>query len=912
MGFPNKFIPEEAEKRINDRWSNAEAFRSGKESEKGKPPFSIMIPPPNVTGSLHIGHAFNNTIQDILVRFHRMNGYDVLWQPGQDHAGIATQMVVERELEKNGKNRKEMGRESFLEEVWSWKEKSGNTIIDQLKRLGASCDWSRNRFTMDPDFHKAVMKVFVDFYNKGLIYKGKKLVNWDPKFQSAISDLEVEQIEVRGKIWELKYFLEEGTFNFGIETDENGVVLKRMPMDHVVIATTRPETLLGDTAVIVNPSDERYRDLIGKSVILPLVGRKIPVIADDYADPAKGTGAVKITPAHDFNDWEVGTRHGLRMINVFDTGANIQIINNEDFANEIKPSVDIYQLNGLERFEARKKILQLLKEEGSFKAEKEDVHFVPHGDRSKVVVEPFLTTQWFVDSKKIVKEAIDVVRKNEIEIIPERDKKVYFNWLENIEPWCISRQLWWGHQIPVWYDDEGNEYCAESFEEAKKLAGHSNICQDPDVLDTWFSSGIWPIGTLGWPDEKGFMERYYPTSVLVTGFDIIFFWVARMIMMQLATVGQIPFRKVYVHALVRDEHGKKMSKSLGNVLDPLDLIDKYGADPLRFTLTAMAVTGRDLKLSESRIEGYRNFVTKIWNAAKYLEMNGCYFDDEFDISSVEAPPNKWIIGKTQDILSSVNQSYERFRFNDIANNLYNHTWGVFCDWYIEFSKSLLNNEDEKTVQETRKTLSWAFVSCLKMLHPIMPFVTEELWEHFRKDKGLLSNSSWPIISVNSIDKNQVNKIENVISFIEDIRSTKSDFNLLSGEKTDLFVVDLEAKQYSYIKENEKIICKLARLLEIKQVQRKPKNSLAITGGKVEAFVSVKSDFNLELEKERVNTTLKKLESENIKLSEKLHNKNFRDKAPKTVIEKFESDHEDLKSKLNKQKSLLEGLEKINN
>jgi len=912
MNLPNKFNPEEAEKKINDRWVEADAFRSGKDSEKGKPPFSIMIPPPNVTGSLHIGHAFNNTIQDVLVRYHRMNGYDVLWQPGQDHAGIATQMVVERELEKKNKNRQQMGREKFLEEVWNWKEKSGNTIIDQLKRLGASCDWSRNRFTMDPEFHKAVIKVFVDFYNRGLIYKGKKLVNWDPKFQSAISDLEVEQIEVQGKIWELKYFLEQGTYNYGVKTDENGVVTKRRPSDHVVVATTRPETLLGDTAVIVNPTDERYRDLIGKTVILPLVGRKLPVIADDYADPLKGTGAVKITPAHDFNDWEVGERHNLKAINIFDTSANIKIKDNEDFSYEINPSIDVFQFNGVERFEARKRILKVLNEEGFLKAEKEDVHFVPHGDRSKVVVEPFLTSQWFVDSKKIVQEAIDVVRKNEIEIIPERDKKVYFNWLENIEPWCISRQLWWGHQIPVWYDSDGNEYCGETLEEAEKLAGHKNIYQDPDVLDTWFSSGIWPIGTLGWPEENSFIDRYYPTSVLVTGFDIIFFWVARMIMMQLAMVKEIPFRKVYVHALVRDEHGKKMSKSLGNVLDPLDLIDKYGADPLRFTLTAMAVTGRDLKLSESRIEGYRNFVTKIWNAARFLEINDCQFDSEFDISSVKAAPNKWIIGKTQSTLELTNKSYSKFRFNDTANNLYNHTWGVFCDWYIEFSKSLLKDENENTAQETKKTLAWSFEACLKMLHPIMPFVTEELWGHFRKGQGLLCNSDWPEVNSKSIDKDEVKNIENVISFVEDIRSTKSDFNLLSGEKTKLYVVDLKMEKLAFIKENKKIICRLARLSEIKNVENKPKNAIAISGGKVEAFVSVQSSFNLELEKEKVSSALKKLRTETAKVSEKLNNQSFRNKAPKKVIEKFEADHEDLIIQVNKQKVLLENLEKIDN
>ena len=910
MSLDSKFNAKEAEKRIFSLWQESGVFRSGQGKNTKAPPYSIMIPPPNVTGSLHIGHAFNNTLQDILARLHRMKGYDVLWQPGQDHAGIATQMVVERELEKEGKKRESLGREKFLEKVWEWKEKSGDTIINQLKRLGASCDWDRNRFTMDPDFQKSVIKVFVDFYHKGLIYKGTKLVKWDPKFQTAISDLEVEQIEVNGYLWELKYFLEEGSFKFGLEFDEDGKVTKYEDRNYCIIATTRPETLLGDTAVIVNSKDQRYKDLVGRKLVLPIVGRIIPVIQDDYADPNKGTGAVKITPAHDFNDWEVGKRNNLREINIFDEKAHIKIEENEEFLRDINPVEELWGLHGLERFEAREKILEVLKKYDWFEQESSDTHYVPHGDRSKVVVEPFLTSQWFVDTEKLVDRAMQVVKSNEIEIIPERDKKVYFNWLENIEPWCISRQLWWGHQIPVWYDENGTEYCAETEEEAKTLAGEKVLFRDPDVLDTWFSSGIWPIGTLGWPEKTKELEKYYPTSVLVTGFDIIFFWVARMIMMQLATVGKVPFKKVYVHALVRDEKGKKMSKSLGNVLDPLILIDKYGADALRFTLAAMAVTGRDLKLSESRIEGYRNFVTKIWNAARFIELNNCTLNEDFDPMLTKQPANIWIISETKRTLELVEENFEKFRFNDIANTLYNHTWKVFCDWYVEFSKALLNSSDSKIVKETKDTVAWAFDQCLIMLHPIMPFVTEELWNGHGQSRELLTQAQWPELQDIILSSEKVKEINWVIAFIERIRSTKSDFNLLGGERTELLVLDKNHKLFDRLTEHSELVCKLARLKEIKIIDDRPANAIIVSGGDLDCFIPILRDFDVELEKERINKSLNKLEVENEKLSMKLKNKEFMKRAPEEVIKNFLQSQKELAIQLDKQNRILESLKKL--
>ncbi|MFL5185172.1 MAG: valine--tRNA ligase, partial [Microvirga sp.] len=637
------FDPSAVEARISTRWEEAEAFRAGRADRKDAVPYTIVIPPPNVTGSLHMGHALNNTIQDILCRFERMRGKDVLWQPGMDHAGIATQMVVERQLAERQIQRRDLGREEFVKRVWEWKEESGGTIVRQLKRLGASCDWSRERFTMDEGLSRAVLKVFVDLYKQGLIYKDKRLVNWDPKFQTAISDLEVQQVEVKGNLWHIRYAIDG------------------MPDRSITVATTRPETMLGDVAVAVHPEDERYKDLVGKFAILPLVGRRIPIVADEYSDPEKGTGAVKITPAHDFNDFEVGKRHKLPLINIFGTEAQLALAGNEAFLDGLNQTDDlkaVLALDGLDRFEARKRIVAMLEEREILVQIEPHAHTVPHGDRSNVVIEPYLTDQWYVNVKPLADRALDAVRKGQTKFVPENWEKTYFQWLENIEPWCVSRQLWWGHQIPAWYDDQGNVYVAMSGDEAKAEARAKNgrdvpLKRDEDVLDTWFSSALWPFSTLGWPDDAPELKRYYPTNTLVTGFDIIFFWVARMMMMGLHFMDEVPFDTVYIHALVRDEKGAKMSKSKGNVIDPLDVVEQYGADALRMTLTSMAAQGRDIKLSVQRVENYRNFATKIWNAARFAEMNECRRVAGFDPNSAKETLNKWALSECAKAINEV-------------------------------------------------------------------------------------------------------------------------------------------------------------------------------------------------------------------------------------------------------------------
>ena len=632
MTIDKTYQPSEVEGRVYRTWEQAGAFRAGRPERAGAKPYSIVIPPPNVTGSLHMGHALNNTLQDILCRFERMRGKDVLWQPGTDHAGIATQMVVERQLmERQEKSRREMGREAFLKRVWEWKAESGGTIVNQLKRLGASCDWSRERFTMDEGLSRAVLKVFVELYRAGLIYKDKRLVNWDPKLLTAISDLEVIQVETKGHLWHIRYPIEKKTFN----PDDRSTF--------IVVATTRPETMLGDTAVAVHPDDERYKDLVGTNVILPLVGRRIPIIADDYSDPEKGSGAVKITPAHDFNDFEVGKRHNLPQINIFSAEAKLQLKDNTDFVAGVPKSTDLdatLAMHGMDRFVARKAILARLEEKGLIEKIEPQSHVVPHGDRSNVVIEPFLTDQWYVNAGELAKPATAAVRQGKTKFVPKNWEKTYFDWMENIQPWCISRQLWWGHQIPAWYGPDGKVFVAPTEADAQAEADRhygkkTTIKRDEDVLDTWFSSALWPFSTLGWPDKTKELDRYYPTSTLVTGFDIIFFWVARMMMMGLHFMKEIPFHDVYIHALVRDASGAKMSKSKGNVIDPLALIDEYGADALRFTLAAMAAQGRDIKLSTQRVEGYRNFATKLWNAARFAEMNGCASVASFDPKSAK-------------------------------------------------------------------------------------------------------------------------------------------------------------------------------------------------------------------------------------------------------------------------------------
>ncbi|RKT35177.1 valyl-tRNA synthetase [Roseovarius halotolerans] len=948
MAMEKTFNAAQAEGRIYDAWEQAGAFKAGANAAPGAESFCIMIPPPNVTGSLHMGHAFNNTLQDILIRWHRMRGFDTLWQPGQDHAGIATQMVVERKLAAEGNaGRRELGRDKFLEKVWEWKQESGGTIINQLKRLGASCDWSRNAFTMsgapgapageEGNFHDAVIKVFVDMYNKGLIYRGKRLVNWDPHFETAISDLEVENIENPGHMWHFKYPLAGGETYTYVERDEDGNVLFEEERDYISIATTRPETMLGDGAVAVHPSDERYAPIIGKLCEIP-VGPKehrrlIPIITDEYPDPDFGSGAVKITGAHDFNDYEVAKRGNIPMYRLMDTKAHLrddgapyaeaaaraqQIANGAEFTIEEVDSLNLVpdHLRGLDRFEARQKVVDeitheglavmvpendprlgkaahtpVAPEEGGDPREDSEVPLVeskpimqPFGDRSKVVIEPMLTDQWFVDTAKIVGPALDAVRSGEVTIMPESDRKVYFHWLENIEPWCISRQLWWGHQIPVWYDEDGKQYCAATEEDARALAGDKVLTRDPDVLDTWFSSGLWPIGTLGWPEQTPELEKYFPTSVLVTGFDIIFFWVARMMMMQYAVVGQKPFSHVYVHALVRDEKGKKMSKSLGNVLDPLELIDDYGADAVRFTLTAMAAMGRDLKLSPQRIAGYRNFATKIWNAARFAEMNGATGSDG-QVPKPEATVNKWIVGETAKVRETVDEALQNFRFNDAANALYAFVWGRVCSWYVELSKPLLLDGDEATKAETQATMAWVMDQCLILLHPIMPYVTEELWGILGERQKMLIHADWPDYRAADLVDAQADREMNwVISVIEQIRSARAQVHVPAGLYIPVLCNELDDAGKEAWARNEVMIKRIARIDSLSRVDSLPKGCITVTVEGGNFGLPVAEIIDVAEEKERLEKTLGKLEKELGGLRGRLNNPKFVESAPEDVVE----------------------------
>jgi len=999
MAMDKTFNAAEAEARLYQAWEEAGAFAAGANAREGAEAFSIMIPPPNVTGSLHMGHAFNNTLQDILTRWHRMRGHDTLWQPGTDHAGIATQMVTEKEMAANGEpTRVEMGRDAFERRVWQQKIKSRGTIIGQLKRLGASCDWSREAFTMsgapnapegeEGNFHDAVIKVFVDMHHKGLIYRGKRLVNWDPHFETAISDLEVENIEVAGHMWHFKYPLAGGETYTYVERDEKGRVVLEEERDYISIATTRPETMLGDGAVAVHPSDERYAPIVGKLCEIP-VGPKehrrlIPIITDEYPDPDFGSGAVKITGAHDFNDYAVARRGGIPLYRLMDTRAQMrddgsdyatcaaraqEIAEGAEFTIEEADTLNLVpdHLRGLDRFEARKRVVEEITEEGLAVMVLNDEGaqeplveskpiMQPFGDRSKVVIEPMLTDQWFVDTAKIVQPALDAVRTGEVSIMPEADRKVYFHWLENIEPWCISRQLWWGHQIPVWYgfdlsspgfrDDEGdgsldlaemlrllNEghigplmECGEDFGTvtdayhdrlaalpvplasmqvvevgtrddalhrlASSLADYTAtqdpthlvypVWRDPDVLDTWFSSGLWPIGTLGWPEATPELQKYFPTSVLITGFDIIFFWVARMMMMQYAVVGQKPFSQVYVHALVRDETGKKMSKSLGNVLDPLDLIDEFGADAVRFTLTAMAAMGRDLKLSKDRVAGYRNFTTKLWNAARFAEMNGATGSDG-TIPAPEATVNKWIVGETAKTRAAVDEALGTFRFNDAAGTLYSFVWGTVCDWYVEFSKPLLMDGDDATRAETQATMAWVIDQCLILLHPIMPFVTEELWGTLGQRAKMLVHADWPDYGPALVDPEADREMNWVIALIEQIRSARAQMHVPAGLYVPLLVTDLDDAGRAAWARNEMMIKRLARIDNLTDVTAFPKGcvTVAVDGG---TFGLPLADIiDVGEEKARLEKTLGRIDKELGGLRARLNNPKFVESAPEDVV-----------------------------
>ena len=710
-------------------------------------PYTIMMPPPNVTGSLHMGHGLTFTLQDILVRFYRKQGRDCLWQPGTDHAGIATQMVVERQLAENNINRKDLGREEFLKRVWDWKAESGGKIMTQLRALGATADWERERFTMDAGLSKAVTKVFVKLYNDGLIYRDKRLVNWDPKLLTAVSDLEVQQVEVNGSLWHFKYPI-KGTKN-----------------KYITVATTRPETIFGDTAVAVNPNDPRYKSLIGKFVTLPLMGREIPIIADEYSDMEKGSGAVKITPAHDFNDFDVGRRHNLKIINIFNEYATL---------NENVP----LEYQQLDRFEARKKVVSAMDGIGLLSNVEQNLHFVPHGDRSQVPLEPWLTDQWYCDAKTLAEPAIKAVEDGRTSFVPKNWENTYFNWMRNIQPWCISRQLWWGHQIPAWFGPDGKIFVAETAKAAESEAfvfygEECTLTRDEDVLDTWFSSALWPFSTIGWPEQTEELKRYYPSDVLVTGFDIIFFWVARMMMMGLHFMDDVPFHTIYIHALVRDEKGQKMSKSKGNVLDPLDLIEKYGTDALRFTLTSMAAQGRDLKLSESRIEGYRNFATKLWNASRYTQIKQCRYEATFNPNQCNLAVNKWIIFEVTKAVESVQKSIENYRFNDAAKFIYQFSWATFCDWYIEFTKPILAGENAEEINETKATTMWVLKQILNTLNPIMPYLSEELWENLGYE-GLLINQDWPSLGSINLDLQAAKETEWIVHIITAIRSIRAE------------------------------------------------------------------------------------------------------------------------------------------
>ncbi|MEW6438796.1 MAG: valine--tRNA ligase [Pseudomonadota bacterium] len=874
------FDPAHVEQRISALWEEADAFRAGRPERAGAQTFSIVIPPPNVTGSLHMGHALNNTLQDVLCRFERMRGKDVLWQPGTDHAGIATQMVVERRLaERGNEGRREMGRAKFLEEVWRWKEESGGAIVAQLKRLGASCDWSRERFTMDEGLSRAVVKVFVQLYRDGLIYKDKRLVNWDPKLLTAVSDLEVIQKEEKGHLWHFRYPLADQAFN----ADD--------PSTYIVVATTRPETMLGDTAVAVHPDDERYKHLVGKNVRLPLVGRLIPIIADSYSDPEKGTGAVKITPAHDFNDFEVGKRHNLPLINILDAEARVSLVDNAAFLEGLPPTgmaTSLFALNGETREAARKTVVELMDAQGLLDKIEPTQHAVPHGDRSGVVLEPRLTDQWYVDAKVLAQPALAAVRDGKTKFIPENWSKTYFQWLENIQPWCISRQLWWGHQIPAWYGPDGTIFVAESEADADAQArehyGQENIAllRDEDVLDTWFSSALWPFSTLGWPDETPELKRYYPTNALVTGFDIIFFWVARMMMMSLHFMHEVPFADVYMHALVRDEKGAKMSKSKGNVIDPLGLIDEYGADALRFTLAAMAAQGRDIKLSTQRVEGYRNFATKLWNAARFAEINGCTGNVAFDPRGAKIALNQWIVGEAAKAILEVTVAIETYRFNDAANAAYRFVWNIFCDWYLELAKPLLQGADEAAKAETQATTAFVLDQAVKLLHPFMPFITEELWGNAAR-QTVLALAPWPALDGPSFPAAEA-EIGFVVELISEIRSVRSEMNVPAGAQIPLVLVGADSSVKGRAETWAEIIKRLARLSDISFATDAPAQAAQMIVRGTLAALPLEGIIDFAAEKVRLAKEIERLNADAAKTEAKLGNADFIARAPEEVVD----------------------------
>lgn len=847
------YNPKNFEEKIYAEWEAAGDFKPN--MNKNKEAFAVVIPPPNVTGVLHMGHALDDTLQDILIRYNRMLGKNVLWQPGMDHAGIATQMVVERNLAAEGVTRHDLGREKFIETVWQWKEKSGGTICRQLRRLGASCDWSRARFTMDEGLSRAVRKIFVRLYKDGLIYKAKKLVNWDSKFMTAVSDLEVVQKETVGKMYYYKYPIkgEEGEF--------------------VHIATTRPETMFGDTAVAVSKDNEKLKHLIGKECIIPIINRAIPIVADDHADPEKGTGAVKITPAHDFNDFEVGKRHNLPLINILNPDATL---------NENTPFA------GMDTQSARKATIAKLEELGFMEKIEDHPMVIPYGDRSNVVIEPMLTDQWFVDAPTLAKEAIRAVEDGEMQFVPKSYEKTYFEWMRNIQPWCISRQLWWGHQMPIWYGPDGEIFCEENEEEAQAAADRHygsrvELTRETDVLDTWFSSGLWAFSTLGWPDKSEYLDTFYPTSVLVTGFDIIFFWVARMMMMSMYVMKKVPFKKAYIHGLVRDEQGRKMSKSKGNTVDPMEIIEKYGADALRFFMAAMETQGRDINVSEARIQGYRNFATKLWNSARFGEMNECALPADFDENGVKHPVNRWIVAKVKEAAVELTENLDNFRFSDAANTVYQFVWGAFCDWYIEMIKPILYGSNEEEKAETRAAFAWVLNRILVILHPFMPFITSELWNNTGTRNERLINASWP--KNESFDTAAIGDIDWVIELIGSIRSLRAEMNLPAGAKLTVLLKDANADSLTHLLRFKPIICSLARLEDICGYEDEiTPDMVQSVFREASLLIPLKGVVDFAAERERLQKELAGLEQNLAGYERKLSNPNFVERAPAAVVE----------------------------
>ncbi len=855
------FRPGDVEARLYQMWEDAGAFRPA--SNPRAENFSIVIPPPNVTGSLHIGHALNNTLQDALARFERMRGKNVLWQPGMDHAGIATQLVVERELAKKQLSRVQLGREKFLEEVWRWKEESGGTIVRQLRRLGASCDWSRERFTMDEGLSRAVLKVFVALFREGLIYKDKRLVNWDPRLQTAVSDLEVENIEVPGKLWYVRYPFEGRVSHF------------------ITVATTRPETMLGDVAVAVHPEDERYRSMIGASLRLPLTGRTIPVIADRYSDPEKGTGAVKITPGHDFNDFEVGKRHGLQPVNILMPDGKL---------NDSVPA----PYRGLDRFEARKRVVADLEAEGLLEKTEDIRHAVPHDEKTKtVVLEPYLTEQWYLNVTPLAEAALKAVEDGRTRFVPEHWTQIYFNWLRNIQPWCISRQLWWGHQIPAWYGPDGAVFVEETEEAAAAAAARHygavvRLTRESDVLDTWFSSALWPFSTLGWPDETPELKRFYPTAVLVTGFDIIFFWVARMMMMGIHFMRDVPFRDVCIHTRVLDEKGQKMSKTKGNVVDPLDLIGEYGADALRFALANAAGQSRDIRIGINRVETCRNFGTKLWNAARFCEMNECVRKREFDPAAVQMTVNRWIVAEVARAAAAITTALEAYRFSDAAGTIYHFIWDVFCDWYLEFIKPVLNGFDEAAKSETRDAAAWALDRILQLLHPFMPFITEELWgraaEHAVPRRSMLMLSPWPELKSLAPHEDARAEMEWLIALISGIRSVRSEMHVPPTARIGLVLKDASETTAGRLNCYRDTIATMGRLSGARICTEIPAASAQFVIGEAVAALPLGDVIDIAQERARLQKDLKKAEEELARFDAKLNNPSFVSRAPEEVIE----------------------------